>query len=160
MGLKHYSLDAARLARWPNGPATPTCHPDRPNRARGLCARCYGSALRRARYLVQPELLEAERERGRAHIKRHPDKPRRDWLRLAYGVALEDVAAMLEAQDGRCLICHRDDVRLSVDHDHQTGRVRGLLCNNCNAGIGFLGDDPARLLDAVVYLTSDRQGEA
>lgn len=43
---------------------------------------------------------------------------------------------------------------LSIDHDHETGKVRGLLCNNCNRAIGLLGDSVSTLLDAVEYLRS------
>ncbi len=62
------------------------------------------------------------------------------------------------AQQGRvCAICKQPCghySRLSLDHDHISGRVRGLLCNNCNRAIGMLGDDPARLVRAAEYLAN------
>jgi hypothetical protein len=71
-----------------------------------------------------------------------------------YGITPDDYATMLELQDGRCAVCKRvqEGQRLAVDHDHVTGKVRGLLCNQCNRGIGLLGDSPELLLSAVNYL--------
>jgi hypothetical protein len=63
---------------------------------------------------------------------------------------------MMTDQGGRCGICGRDDTDLVIDHDHQTGRVRGLLCNNCNSGLGFLGDDPAHFIAAAAWVAGDR----
>lgn len=78
-----------------------------------------------------------------------------------YGLSADEYLAMLEAQDGRCAICRGEphtqngrQARLSVDHDHVTGKPRGLVCHNCNRAIGLLGDDPARALALADYLWS------
>lgn len=74
-----------------------------------------------------------------------------------YGISLADYDRMYEEQDGACAICRlpqnsKRNTRFCVDHDHDTGCVRGLLCDSCNRGIGLLKDDP-RLLDrAAQYL--------
>lgn len=70
-----------------------------------------------------------------------------------YGITVADFKAMWKQQAGRCAICRKkQERRLTVDHDHRTGRVRGLLCFNCNIGLGKF-QDRARLLErAAAYL--------
>ncbi len=86
-----------------------------------------------------------------------PAKIRDRGLQKAYGITSEEYERMLESQGGCCAICkcpppdHRKKF-LAVDHDHVTGKVRGLLCDNCNRGIGLLGDSLDRILDVVEYL--------
>ena len=59
---------------------------------------------------------------------------------------------MLIAQSGRCAICTDPMTNPHVDHCHSSSTVRGLLCTNCNVGLGQFKDDPTRLLAAVAYL--------
>ena len=63
---------------------------------------------------------------------------------------------MLEKQNGVCAICNKEEKsknkNLFVDHDHQTGKVRSLLCNNCNSGLGQFNDNLNLLESAVLYL--------
>jgi hypothetical protein len=79
-----------------------------------------------------------------------------------YGITQEQFDAMLERQGNRCAICRTDTPcptsgkAWHIDHCHETGRVRGLLCNSCNRGIGQLGDDPDRLESAARYLRASR----
>ena len=73
-----------------------------------------------------------------------------------YTLTLDGYDELLRGQGGRCAICFekpRGDENLCVDHDHETGRIRGLLCHSCNRGIGLLGDNVPRLRAAVSYLT-------
>ena len=72
-------------------------------------------------------------------------------LRQTYGLSPEAYAAMIERQSGRCAICRRNAL-LHVDHDHESGAVRGLLCRRCNTGLGQFGDDLDLLLLAADYL--------
>lgn len=74
-----------------------------------------------------------------------------------YGISQDQYEAMMAAQRGRCAICGTSewmgkDKRPHTDHDHATGAFRGILCGNCNNGIGMLGEDPARLRAAADYL--------
>lgn len=71
-----------------------------------------------------------------------------------YGVTPEIFERMLVEQDLACAICHNGfgETIPHIDHDHSTGEVRGLLCSNCNVGIGFLQDDPEVLRSAIKYL--------
>jgi predicted nucleic acid-binding Zn ribbon protein len=89
---------------------------------------------------------------GRRYRARHPD------LQLArLGLEPGDYERLLVAQEGRCAICGATEPggrggRFHVDHDHATGRVRGLLCHGCNVGIGMLHDDPAVMRAAISYV--------
>ena len=71
-------------------------------------------------------------------------------------MTLEDYEALLAAQNGTCAICGHDGprrgTRFHVDHDHESGAVRGLLCDTCNKGIGMFGDKRHLLLEAYWYL--------
>lgn len=76
------------------------------------------------------------------------------WLWRKYGITAEQYDAMLISQDHRCKICRTEaNGRMwHVDHDHESGRVRGVLCDNCNRGLGHFNDDPGRLRRAADYL--------
>lgn len=77
-----------------------------------------------------------------------------------FGLASGEYDALSDAQNHLCAICRRPEtarrkhttLSLAVDHDHATGRVRGLLCRNCNIGIGLFSDDPVKLRAAALYL--------
>jgi len=133
------------------------------------------NARRRRRWATDPDyrarkLAETHRsiERRRRKAKRDPayrarlrdakrTNARRSFLKVKYGIALEDYAAMLARQGGVCATCKnkkkkRRSERLCVDHCHVTGKVRGLLCRNCNFGIGLFGDDADVVEAAAAYL--------
>jgi hypothetical protein len=80
----------------------------------------------------------------------------RDNLKRRYGITLEQYEAMLAAQGGTCALCPTPTPggkgRFHVDHCHDTGKVRGLLCMRCNTGIGCLNHNTDTLLKAVAYL--------
>lgn len=76
-------------------------------------------------------------------------------LRQLYGITFEHFEEMLAAQGGRCAICSerfRSGFTTHVDHDHATGRVRGILCDACNNGLGRFRDNPEVLQRAARYL--------
>ena len=87
-------------------------------------------------------------------------KVKNQWLKMYYSMSLEEYNKLFEEQEGRCAICgkHQSYLKkgLSVDHDHVTGKIRGLLCNNCNAGIGLLKDDIKLLTIAINYLNGTK----
>lgn len=95
----------------------------------------------------------SERERARSQDPARRDAARQ--LALArYGITVEQYGVMFEAQGGVCAICGRGPGKkaLHVDHNHETGEVRGLLCSNCNTAIGLLGESLASLEKAMAYL--------
>lgn len=87
-------------------------------------------------------------------------RSKRNWKRLGIKIKLSEYYFLGEAQLWKCKICGKEhgswipDVkrRLAVDHDHESGRVRGLLCLDCNTGLGKFKDDPALLQAAINYL--------
>ena len=113
---------------------------------------------------------EARREYARQYRKENPDFDKRtpaakeyNWRQQSmkkYGITVAEYDAMFERQKGLCAICGQPEAanrdgeafRLAVDHDHGTGKVRGLLCASCNNGLGRFGDDPERLMAAAAYL--------
>lgn len=83
-------------------------------------------------------------------------------LQKNYGIDIKHYKEMLKNQSNRCLICFNlggtGKQRLVVDHDHETGKVRGLLCNPCNRGLGYLKDSTDVLLNALRYLGKNKDG--
>ncbi len=82
------------------------------------------------------------------------DAKRSKAYQKKYGITEEDFQRMLAKQGGVCAICgcHQRYQRLAVDHCHRSGVVRGLLCVNCNRGLGKFFDSPLRLIRAAEYL--------
>ena len=91
----------------------------------------------------------------RAAIKAVSDRRHDRYVQRTYGLAEGEYARMLDAQDGRCAMCRRRPrtKRLAVDHDHFTGKVRGLLCGVCNHTIlGMLEFDALAAYHASIYI--------
>ncbi len=81
---------------------------------------------------------------------------RNSRMRRWYGLTPEQIQALLTAQDNRCGLCGSRDWGIrgpSVDHDHATGIVRGMLCHRCNTGLGLFRDDEDLLEKAKLYLS-------
>lgn len=76
----------------------------------------------------------------------------------SYGISVDDYNRMLEEQNGGCYICGKSYTNraLDIDHDHETGKVRGLLCSPHNRVLGLLNDDPDMVMAAHAYLLKDR----
>jgi hypothetical protein len=97
-----------------------------------------------------------------AHSNGKPRKQCKDCVTAAhykrtYGITMDEYDTMYQNQKGVCKICslpqkHKQHNRLCVDHDHQTGEVRGLLCDACNRGLGYFKDDERLLEQAIEYL--------
>lgn len=96
--------------------------------------------------------------RSKEWAKNNPDKRFNAYLKRNYSITLEDYYKMEEDQEGKCKICGTADTskgkgkRLFVDHCHITGNVRGLLCHNCNAGIGHFFDNIISMEKAIQYI--------
>ena len=93
-----------------------------------------------------------------AYRKANREKKSSLELYRRYGVTLEDHDRLLRKQNFCCAVCRTPSVsystRLAVDHCHDTGKIRGLLCSGCNIGIGMLADSPEMLRTAAKYIES------
>ena len=85
-------------------------------------------------------------------------------LKAKFGISVEEYSEILNNQEGVCAICKSDkpDVNgyrnnFPVDHCHKTGKIRGLLCDRCNRGLGFLRDDTEILKSAILYLEKSNE---
>lgn len=88
-------------------------------------------------------------------MKKHwSQESRNERLQRQYAITEETYNKIFERQGGRCAICgcQQHYQRLAVDHDHKTGMVRGLLCVQCNRGLGRFFDSPLRLRNAAAYI--------
>ncbi len=115
---------------------------------------------------INSRLKSIARLKRRGGRKRTPEEQRihsrKNMLRRHYDLTVEEYDDLFVDQNGVCAICLRPELgrrskgtlpkRLSVDHCHVTDRVRGLLCHECNVGLGFFHDDPLRLQEAISYL--------
>jgi len=121
----------------------------------GYCKGC-NKTKARAWYEKDPEHAKALMKQRR--IDKPEDYHRRNLL-SKYGLTMEQYAKLLEQQGGVCAICKGEETRaapvnLAVDHDHETGEVRGLLCSNCNRALGLFKDSAENLEKAARYLES------
>jgi len=131
-----------------------SCHPNRKEHCGGLCRPCYRAGGRAARATCHPERLQAAKGLcSECYTALPANKARKIRLRRLkkYKLSAEEYDALLAQQSGLCAIC-RTAEPTAVDHDHATGRVRGLLCLKCNAAIGLVGDSPSVLRNAISYL--------
>jgi hypothetical protein len=116
-------------------------------------AKTSGQKIARRKWRSSPKGKQLE-ARYRASAKGRQAR-RADWLRREYGISLLDYETMLDAQGGHCALCDRTPEQekrglLCVDHCHETGSVRGLLCHSHNRSIG--GDTEDSLLRALEYV--------
>jgi hypothetical protein len=104
-----------------------------------------------ANFTCQCKTCHAERTRLAYH-KKGGRKKQTVYLKR-YGLDVAGFNKLLNNQDCKCGICKQKiEATLCVDHDHKTGKVRGLLCKTCNSAIGLLADNPEYLANAIRYL--------
>ena len=100
--------------------------------------------------------IACDKERKEVASEKHRDTT----LKRLYGISLDEVREMRDVQEGCCAICFREISEelknMVVDHNHETGEVRGLLCRGCNSSLGHFQDKPQILQNAVSYLERSR----
>ena len=133
----------------PKGEFCSKCGKVRDGSHASYCIECFTA------YQIQWNMENAEK---RAVIRR------RSHLKSLYGISTEEFEAMLSEQAGLCLICNSvmsltektGGRMVHVDHNHDTGDVRGLLCSRCNQGLGCFDDSPDLMVAAAAYILRDQ----
>jgi hypothetical protein len=129
-----------------------------------VCSPCSAAKSHYYRSLLDPDEF---RRRRRAEFANNRQRYRNYQVKKQFGITLEHYWEMHSAQGGLCAICGEPERELRngrlkdlcVDHCHSTNEVRGLLCANCNKGIGNLQDSPERLRRAALYLENHRANQ-
>ena len=119
---------------------------------------------RKERYKEDEELRMKARQKSIEWQRSNPEKRKAQRLKK-YGISLEDHRLLMDKQDWKCAICGYSDLSKSnffpvVDHCHDTGKVRGMLCMNCNNGLGKFLDSPEFLRRAADYLEEKRGNDS
>lgn len=97
--------------------------------------------------------------RHQISYQKRPEAHRAHWLKVKYNITEEKYNQMLANQNGLCAICKGNDLsgrRLAVDHDHDSGVIRGLLCLKCNRGLGCFEDSDDFLKNAAEYIRRNK----
>jgi hypothetical protein len=146
------------------------------------CSRKYAIAHPEIRKRIKHKYNSTHKEKLKEYSKKYRDKNRdklnakdheryysdlkkvkERGLLYKYGITLKDYNDIYDAQEGKCAICgiHQSELKLplGVDHDHITGKIRGLLCRKCNWAIGLLEEDYYRILKCMSYLFTDKLDE-
>lgn len=132
----------------------------RPDGLHSQCKSCKNGVRKESRKR-NPDWRDRDKERSRLYKINNPEKYRESirnsTLKKKYGITSEDYDALLSRQDGKCAICGSTESggygpNLHVDHNHDTGEIRGILCKSCNTGLGFFQDDAEMLKAAIQYL--------
>jgi len=118
--------------------------------------KAHKNEMRNLRYSTDEKYRKKILESRKEYNRRKPEIKLAQHLR-EFGLTIEDYSNMAKDQDGKCAICGSaigDSAgrRLYVDHNHSTGKVRGLLCSSCNFGIGNFKDSVELLRSAIKYL--------
>ena len=121
----------------------------------------YREKNKEARLAYNKDYYEKNKEARKNYFETYYQEKHKDTLLLRrYGITLAEKNKMQDEQGNKCKICYRDfssDVEPNVDHCHTSGKVRGLLCQQCNVGLGNFKDNPLVFIKAAEYLKE--QGE-
>jgi len=113
--------------------------------------------MQREKYKTDPEAKVKRQIRAGRRKDRDPLVSKKSELKRLYGITFENYLQMFVDQGEVCAICKEScqtKKSLSVDHDHESGKVRGLLCNRCNRALGMFRDNPTILNRAAEYINT------
>lgn len=109
-----------------------------------MCKDCHNTYVREIWY-------PKNQEKQRASSKKWKDNNRAAVLSQRYGIPVENICKIIEEADGKCQICGKV-ASLELDHDHKTGKARGMLCKQCNQGLSKFRDSEEYLISAARYI--------
>ena len=123
-----------------------------------VCRKCESAyTVQRCKDVQQhkkPHVIAYKKEYDKKNFNKHKN----GYLKKMHGITLDEFNEMLKSQDGKCAICgdlsKEDERHFAVDHNHETGENRGILCHKCNMAVGLFKDDPALFQSAITYLKS------
>lgn len=121
------------------------------------CKKCSNKLREQARKVNKStNRIASDKRRQDRFRMSNKDKLKDKSLVKAYGITLEEYRGTLNNQGGGCAVCTSTTSRggraLAIDHDHNTGKIRGILCSDCNTALGLLKDSPELLAKATAYL--------
>lgn len=149
-------------------------HPDRKVKSHGLCSTCYGVLLYNSNPEYQERQIKNSREyylknkkrfydsnkrRKESNPERYKTTLRNCHLNRSYGITQEEYLKIFEEQEKKCAICGTskfDKKGPAIDHCHDSGKVRGILCGKCNRGLGLFMDNINNLKVAIEYLSNNK----
>ena len=134
-----------------------TCnHKARRDENSTYCHSCYMAEYRKKnRDQIRANSRKSYKERNTRDPVLEKEKRKKYMLSFKYGISLQEYAELLEKFNFSCAICGSTEY-LCVDHDHETGFVRGILCHPCNAALGKFGDNALGIKKVLDYLNTSR----
>lgn len=126
-------------------------------RLRNICRECHRKDIRK-RYKENPEPAKQIASRWYQNNKERVRKRGRKYTLQRHGLTANEYESIWKSQDGCCAVCllPENGNKLDIDHNHDTGEIRGLLCRKCNIAIGLLDDDVVRAERLITYVLRGR----
>ncbi len=134
----------------------PECFP-KGNKKNGYGGWCKDCEHKRSK-IYRENNPEYSKSRCKIYQKANKDKIKNHNLLKDYGITLDDFNKMLTEQGNKCKVCGKELTRPCIDHNHKTNRVRGVLCQKCNAFLGLVEEDLKIISKAIEYLLEDHYG--
>lgn len=116
----------------------------RPDGASSWCKRCHAKDVKKYQLKNKEKIIKYKKK---YNVKQ-------------YGITIDDYNEMYQRQGGKCWICEKKFDTLCIDHCHDTGKIRKLICQKCNSGIGFLKDNAYLAAKAFIYLYENNSKKA
>jgi len=123
------------------------------SKIRSICKECHSQYMKK--YWADPKNKAKKKEWFKGYIAKNKNRYKDRHLKYTFDLPYGSYDGMLNKQKGKCAICLRmpyEHKRFAVDHNHKTGIIRGLLCDNCNVGLGKFFDNIKILTKAIRYL--------